>query len=30
MKVLGLTWLFNVGFITFYWFRIQKTVETPK
>ncbi|STO07084.1 hypothetical protein [Exiguobacterium aurantiacum] len=28
--VLGLTWIFNVGLITFYWFRIQKTVETPK
>ncbi|UTT43326.1 hypothetical protein [Exiguobacterium aurantiacum] len=28
--VLGLTWLFNVGLITLYWFRIQKTVKTSK
>ncbi|TCI28275.1 hypothetical protein EVJ33_14360 [Exiguobacterium sp. SL-10] len=28
--VLGLTWLFNVGLITLYWFRIQKTVQTSK
>ncbi|MFL9650199.1 hypothetical protein [Exiguobacterium chiriqhucha] len=28
--VLGLTWIFNVGLITLYWLRIQKTVETSK
>lgn len=28
--VLGLTWLFNVGLITLYWLRIQKTVKNPK
>ncbi|TCI21742.1 hypothetical protein [Exiguobacterium sp. SL-9] len=28
--VLGLTWIFNVGLITIYWFRIQKTVQTSK
>lgn len=28
--VLSLTWLFNVGLITLYWLRIQKTAEKPK
>lgn len=30
LGVLGLTWIFNVGLITLYWLRIQKTVETSK
>ncbi len=30
LGVLGLTWIFNVGLITLYWLRIQKTVKTSK
>lgn len=28
--VLGLTWIFNVGLIPLYWFRIQKIAKTSK